>query len=188
MSSINLLPNNIKAEIEQTKKNKKTVGYLLKSIAITLLIVAASALTFIYQKNILLEFKRDVDEKTKASQNFGDLESRAASFSERINTITKILKDINHWTGVLEEIKKITPSDASLSTVSIDADKTSRGKITGFAKTKNIVATLRSAMENSDKFDYVDIESSNIVVNPESGKEVENFVITFSLSREALNE
>jgi Tfp pilus assembly protein PilN len=188
MSNINLLPQNIKIDIRQAKRNRKTIAHLTRSLAILALVVLTSALSYVYINQALSNSREKVEKKISINESFGNLESEAASFSERVNTITKILNDLNHWPGVLEEIKNIMPSDAYLSTVSIDADLATRSKITGFANSKKTVATLRSAMEDSDKFEYVDIESSNIVVNPETGKEVENFVITFSLTRGALDE
>lgn len=188
MNSINLLPKKIKEEIEQTKINKKTRLYLFKSLVILafILIIISMLIFYFNQQNAKTELL--LSERQKSIDSYGNLEAESRIFAERLNTISRIDREINYWSFIFEEINKIMPNGAYITSLSMDADRKNRSRLTGFALSKNTVATLRNSMDQSDKFEYIDIESSSTVVNQNSSKEEENFIITFSLKKDALKE
>ncbi len=188
MNSINLLPESIKKDIKQSKENKKTLSRLWKSFFILLLALFLVAAFSAYFNYLLSGSQAELSEKKKSIEAYGNLESEARAFSERLDKIVRIEKNINHWSGTLEEISRLMPSGAYLSTLEIDSEAKSRSRITGFADSKDTVAFLRSTLEDSDRFEYVNIESSVISQDPAEKREVENFTITFSLKKEALSE
>lgn len=188
MNRINLLPNEVKSDIEQSKRNKKVLSYLLRSIFVLLLILAATVALHFYINSELSGYLTDIAEKEQSVLKYGSLETDAKNLSERLVSIEKIDASSNTWSPVIAEIQEAMPSGAYLSSVEIDSETKTRNTIAGIASNKSVVAALRDSLEESDKFEYVDIESSNLVTDPNSGKEVENFVISFSLSAEALNE
>jgi len=188
MSSINLLPPNIKKEIEQTKINKKLLHHLYRVIILMVLVLFfATIIDFYFKQNIAAD-RKELDQKMLTIEKYGNLENEARVVSEKLNEISKIEKGLNSWSSILEEINTVMPSGAYLSAINLDQDSKNRNKITGFADSKNTVAFLRTALENSEKFKYVNIESSSIVFDPAKSREVENFIITFSLSKGALHE
>lgn len=188
MNSINLLPGNIKKDIKQSKENKKTLSRFWKSLfllLLTLFLVTAFSAYFNYR---LSSSQVELSEKKKSIEAYGNLESETRAFSEKLDKIVRIEENINHWSGTLEEISRLMPSGAYLSTLGIDSETKSRSRITGFADSKDTVAFLRNTLENSDRFEYVNIESSVVAQDPAESREVENFTITFSLKKEALSE
>lgn len=188
MSNINLLPKNIKDDISQAKKNKVTFSYFMKSIFLLIIIILIAGGTFFYFTLQSSSINETIKTESKRIDEYSNLENGARLIAERLSTISKIEKNLNYWSDTLEEIQVVMPSGAFLSSMNISSDDKNRGKIAGFADSKDTVATLRNTMESSSKFEYVDIDSSNLAYNPDLEKDVENFIISFSLTKEALDE
>lgn len=186
MNKINLLPPEQKEEIRRAKENKKSLRNLYFSLLI-LIITLLLSLTALFAIN--LQSKAIITllaEKEKEITSFGNLEDKAKKLAERLNTIKQINKKTNLWSSVVEEIQKIIPEGVYLTQVKMDSTTKARNLIVGAARGKKEVASLRDAMEKSNKFEYVDIESSKTGINPVTKQEAENFTISFSLSKEAL--
>jgi Tfp pilus assembly protein PilN len=189
MSNINLLPKHIKEEIGQTKKNRKTRSYLIKTLLILSLTVILSMVLLIYFQKTEIRLEEEVAVKQEEINRMGNFEGEAKLLSGRLDTITQIIKkDTNYWSNTLEEITKVMPNGVYLTSLSLSPDAATRNRITGFAASKNVVAALRSSMDNSEIFEFVDIESSVRTEDSETKKEAENFVITFSLAKGVLND
>jgi Tfp pilus assembly protein PilN len=186
MNNLNLLPTEIKEEIEQSKKNKQVLNAFASALGILLLVGAIFVGLNFYFNMKLDQTNRTLTEKEKEVKKYGDIEDRAKKVTERIDTVKKIIDGTNIWSGVIEEIQKIMPGGISLTSIRIDSTANNRNQISGFAATKKEVAALRDAMEKSDKIEYVDIESSTTINDSALKREAENFTLTFSLSKGAL--
>ena len=86
----------------------------------------------------------------------------------------------------MAEIHNVMPAGAYLVSIKLDSDSKVRDQIAGMARSKQDVAALRDAMDKSAKFEYVDIESSSTQYDSASQKDVENFTITFAITKGAL--
>lgn len=188
MSNINLLPPQIKDSIEQRKKNSVIRRILLRSIWLFGLTIGLAVVTWIF-----LDYSgRNVDEelirKEEAISQFGGLENKAKKASEKITSVKKIENGLNHWEDIIAEIQKVMPAGSYLSRASLNAETKTRATMTGFAKTKENIASLRDALERSDYFEYADIDSATTQSDPRNGTVVEAFTISFSLEKGALDE
>lgn len=188
MSNINLLPKNIKDNIAQSKENKKALRHLLKSffwiIAIIIIIVICST----YYKFQIAGINDLVDRKKDSIKQYSSVEIESSELSERLKTISRIDKNLNSWPEVINEVQQSMPKGAFLSSLKIDADKKKRCEISGVADSKSTVASLRNLLEESDKFEFVDIEKSVTTEVQDIDGDVEVFTLTFSLKEGALNE
>jgi Tfp pilus assembly protein PilN len=128
-----------------------------------------------------------VNRKKESIQKYSAIEADSAKISDRLDIIAKIEEDIYSWPTVISEIQESMPSSVSLTSIKISSDKKTRSEISGIANSKSTVASLRNLLEDSDKFEYVNIEKSE-TSEAQRGKEIETFILTFSLSKGALNE
>jgi len=186
MSNINLLPGEIKEELIQTKRNKSTREYLLGSLFILFFITTFSVFTFMLLREDVKKTSRTLGLAQSEVDSFGNLEAEATILAERIKTIGLIKNEINIWSVVLSELDKTLPAEIRVSLISIDEGTENRGRISGFSDSKSSVAAIRNSIEKSNKFEHVNIESSNSIINPENQSTEENFIITFSLTKDAL--
>lgn len=185
MIKINLLPPELKQEIDQAKKNAKSLSLFAKTTLLVGLVALITLGTY-FALSITLKNTTDTLKTNQTSiEKYGSLEEKAKKTAERINTIKAIDARTYKWSGVVEEIQKIIPSGVYLTEIKMDATPKGRNQLSGNAVDKKAVASLRDAMEASAKFEYVDIESSNTITD-NNKREVEKFTLTFSLSKEAL--
>lgn len=186
MINVNLLPPELKEEIAQAKKNAKSLSFLKKLFLVLVVIGFLIGLTFAFlnfqTKSVITQLTKEEKEIDK----FGSLADNAKKISERLSTIKSIDQNTNKWSSVVEEIQKTVPEGVYLTQIKMDAAPKSRNQLAGSASSKKEVASFREAMEKSNKFEFVDIESSTTTLNQVTKKEAENFTITFSLSKEAL--
>lgn len=186
MSKINLLPPEYKLEIQQAKENKSLRRFLLKTL---LLILVVTGLFFgeYFVLNFLLEASsKELQQRESGLEVYGNLENDAKKIAAGLNTINLIDKNSPQWSGIIEEIQNIMPQGVYLTNVKMDSSRKIRNTINGIAATKKEVAALRDLMEDSKKFDYVDIESSSTVTDPKTKRETESFSISFSIEKGAL--
>jgi Tfp pilus assembly protein PilN len=186
MINVNLLPPEIKAEIDQTKKNLSVLKVVGKVAALFLSYILIAIGFYFYFSTSLKTVVADYNNKEGQIKKYGALEEKAKKIAERINTIKQIQDNTNVWSGVIDEVTTVVPNGVSLSNIKIDSATKNRNTITGNATTKADVAALRDAMEKSAKFQYVDIESSATTKDPISNREFELFTISFTLEKGAL--
>lgn len=186
MINVNLLPPEIKAEIKQTKKNRQILGFFYKLFFLLVAFIILVGGFYYYFKTKLTVVTANLNAQENEIKKYGTLEEEAKKISDRLSTIKQIEGNSNTWSGVIDEIMKVVPSGVSLKSVKIDATSKNRNQFSGEALSKTQVASLRDSMEKSNKFQYVDIESSTTTEDAATKKESENFTISFSLEKEAL--
>jgi hypothetical protein len=188
MNSINLLPPDIKSSLEQKRKNVIVLSIFRKSLWILLLISGIIVGTWFYLESSARNVDNELAKGNEAIAAFGNLETQAKKVSEKITAVKKIEAGLNSWEGVVAEIQKVMPSGTYLSRMSLDSNSKNRATMTGYAKNKQNIASLRDALENSDYFEFVDIESASTENNPRTGVDIETFTLSFSLEKGALDE
>jgi Tfp pilus assembly protein PilN len=186
MINANLLPPDVKAEIAQTKQNKSLVKYFWLSLLIFIVAAGTVAGSWYYFSMILKTDQNELRAKQAENEKYGAIIEKSKSLSQKITTIKKIDSSTNKWSGVVMEIQKVMPSGAYLVSVKIDSDSRVRAQISGYAASKQIVASLRDSLEKSPKFQYVDIDSSKTESDTTTKTDKENFTLSFSLEKEAL--
>jgi vacuolar-type H+-ATPase subunit I/STV1 len=188
MSNINLLPPDIKTSLEQKKKNLIVRNLFFKSLWIFVFTLGITAGTWFYLENTARNVDEDLALANEAVSSFGSLETQARKVSEKITAIKTIENGLNHWQNVIAEVQKVMPTGTSLSKLSLNSNSKTRATMTGYAKDKQSIATLRDSLETSEYFEYVDIESASTQDDPKTGTDIETFTLSFSLQKGALDE
>lgn len=186
MINVNLLPPEVKHEIAQSKKNRKVRALFLKTFLLLFLVLLISSAAWLYFSDTLKKTSAELGAKEESIKKFGTIEEKSKKIAERLETIKQIEENASHWSNVISEIQNVIPGGIYLNSVKMDGDSKNRGQISGFAQSKQDVATLRDAMDKSNKFQYVDIESSSTSKDPIKKRDVESFTISFSLEKGAL--
>lgn len=188
MNSINLLPPEIKNGLEQKKKNLVVRRILVRSIWAFIFTVLFSGAAWFYLNYSAGNIDDEMVQKEEAISKFGLLENKAKKAADKISSVKKIESKLNHWENVVAEVQKVMPAGTYLSRVSLNADGKVRASMTGFAKSKENIASLRDALENSEYFQYVDIDNAATQTDPRNDTEVETFTISFSFEKGALDD
>lgn len=188
MNSINLLPPDIKSGLEQKKKNLLIKNILVKAVWAFLFTVSVTIGAWFYLNYSAGNIDSEMAANEEAISKFGTLENKAKKAADKISTVKKIEGNLNHWENIVAEIQRVMPTGTYLSRVSLNSDSKIRATMTGFAKSKENIASLRDALENSEYFRYVDIDSAATQSDPRTDTEVETFTISFSFEKGALDD
>lgn len=185
MINVNFLPQTLKKEISQAKKNREVRNLILKVLLMIISVILFSFGLIFYLQLRVNSVNSELNKKLEKVKEFGNLEEKSKSLADRITSIKKIINDSNKWSGVIEDIQKVIPSGVYLTSAKLDSTPNNRGQLSGYAQSKKQIAALRDEMEKSNRFQYVDIENSITVNDPLSNKEAESFTISFSFEKEA---
>lgn len=184
MINVNLLPEDIKTEIKQSKKNAEVLSLLGRFSLFFMVYVLILTVFYFYLSYQVKVTATELTKREQAISKYSTLEEKARRVADRLATVKNIQKNSNHWTNLIKELGTVVPDGVYLNAVRIDPAGKGRNQITGYARSKQEVAALRDSMEKSSKFRYVDIESS---VSSSSDKVAqESFTISFSLEKDAL--
>ena len=197
MININLLPEEIRDNIEYSKKNKRLLKYFRMLIIACFFFLISFAFLYIFlikNNNFFLENIK----KSEASINdYQDVLNDAQELNGKVKAIEDIKNNYRFWSKlnytlnkVVPEglyIEKLEPSDTSnLSPSEKDIssnDVNTKIKIIGFSKTKKDIGLFRDALASQNGFKSVNIELAKEV---DPGKN--NFSITFFLNKKAIEK
>ncbi|MEI7690236.1 MAG: PilN domain-containing protein [bacterium] len=184
MIRLNLLPPEIKKEINYAKKNAKIVNnlaYVLCVLAILAGFFTVLAVVIGGKHNVYATEKKYatalVEQKAKIEQSGNDL-------AIRLNLIKKIKASRTNWNELLTKIAESTPPGVRLQSIEINNNSKNRSTVTGVAKTDRDIVLFRDLLTSTNKFYFIDLESiaeGGIVgANQANGKV---FVLTFTTSK-----
>lgn len=183
MSSINLLPTELKEQYESSKQNRALLGYLINITLLVLIFLSILIASKYYLSTKLASVVKEVHGKEQSISKYGSLENDAQKLESRIKSAKKVLDNKIYFSKALDEVWAATPPKLYILTMVLEKDSSSRGKITGSAENKTEIASFIDALNKSSIFQYVDLESSTVSVDPVSKKSMENFIVSYSLKQ-----
>lgn len=181
MSSINLLPTELKEQYESSKQNRALLGYLIDISFLVLIFLGILVASKYYLDTKLASVTKEVQGKEQSISKYGTLEKDAQKLESRIRSAKKVLDNKLYFSKALDETWKATPPKLYILTIILDKDSTSRGKITASAENKAEIALFIDSLNKSSIFEYVDLESSALTTDPVTKQARENFTISYSL-------
>jgi Tfp pilus assembly protein PilN len=182
MYSLNLLPPEIKQEINYSKKNAKLVKYLGISLSAFLIILALFVVLAMAVNN-----EKTMAETQKASaqeiiEQNKEIEINANDLSERLKLIKKLKNGRTDWNAIFRSLADNTPTGVQLDSISFTLKEKTRAKITGFARSDRDIVLFKDLVNASEYFDYVDIENISEASDPTGGgAETKSFAISLTL-------
>lgn len=181
MIRLNLLPDEIKKEIEFAKKNAVLLQYLYIIFAVLVCFVGLIfSLSFVLytQKSVAQDqvslAQLQIDEQSSKITQAQDLDSR-------LQIVNLIRKDNVDWQYVFSEIARVTPNNVQIDSFT-SPTSTDKARITGKADSEQGVVALKENMATSPLFSFVDIESIVQGSAANQGRELKAFTISYKLN------
>ena len=179
MIRLNLLPPEVREEIDKSKVNFRLRQYVYYAVMVAIGIVALFAVVMFLIWTRKDEAQRQINLAKSQIQEVGSDFTKASNLSARIDLIKKIKSNALNWTEILAEIGKRTPANVQIENLTfVKADN--RIKLTGIAIDDKDIANFKESLSKSEMFSYVDIESITKSTN-QAGVEAKSFSITFIL-------
>ncbi|RJO61876.1 hypothetical protein C4544_01645 [candidate division WS5 bacterium] len=197
MININLLPEEIRENIDYSKKNKKLLKYFRTLIVMCLLFLSAFIFFYVFLMQNNSYFLKKIKESEENISEYQGVFDEAKKLDEKVKAIEKIKDKYRFWSKLnyalnrtvpeglyiqaLEPLDKslLIPNEKNIVTQSDNI----KMKITGYSKTKNDIGLFRDALSAQEGLKIVNVETAKEDV---PGKN--NFSITLFLNKTALEK
>lgn len=172
MVKLNLLPPQERTKKQTIKEN--ALGLFLSIVA--LIIFGAFTVSLIFIENGFnseIKSVNDLIEKQKSENDaYKKVEDAINGLNENIALVDSLKEKGITWSTLLDEIRDLVPKDTTLSDISITNEGTSKNKaqetvipslviIKGSCQNLFPMAKLRSSLDTSETFEYVDFDSAS---------------------------
>jgi Tfp pilus assembly protein PilN len=174
MSDLNLIPQEFK--IEKEKKTKNALYITLVIVAIVVLAVGAYIPTYLaaLKAKENASVQKDIQKLSYVTEELNKLNTQKNSLQDRINVVDSFSKKEIKWTGVINDIGALLPSEITITNMSLSKDIIS---IQGTSLGQQAIASFVANIENSTKFDF---DKINGITPDEKGKSFK-FTLSFKL-------
>jgi len=179
MIRLNLLPPEIKKELDYSKRNAKIYQNLLRLIAIFFATTVIMGFVWFVVWNNFNNIKRSKEDAEFQHSRLAGIQVTATDINNRINLIGKLRNDRLNWSFIFSEISKSTPPNVRLINYDFTNASKDRVEIVGFALSNADVGNFRELLSQSKIFQYVDIENVSTGADPMG---TNNVGVTFKIS------
>ncbi len=182
MIRLNLLPENIREEIDYAKSNYKITQNFMRVISIFLVL-------FVFQAVLAFVLIREesnakvVRDQAKAqNEKWSELETEAKDFSSRLTLINKLEKENINWIKVFTALSDAMPYNVMLDSIEFQADTSADIRISGRALSDADVGLFRKLLVDEGYFEFADIEKITNGSDPKGlDRDTRDFVINTRL-------
>jgi len=186
MITINLLPEDIRENIDFSRKNKKLIGHGKIVILLCFFTIVSFVICGAFLINSNQFFSKEISESSHIIDGYKPVIEQKKMVEENTKSIGKIRSGYEYFTKFNYILNQNTPEGVYLGTLETQ-DNTL--KITGYAKAKNDIGIFRDALENADAFSNVNIESIKETDDPSNqAVTVNSFVIDANLESSATSK
>lgn len=188
MSNINLLPKEIKEEYGASKKNRIMLNVFIGILFISFSLVGVLVASRIYLNTKYEDAKNELKEKESSMEKYGTLEKDASDLDAKLKTARTVINKKILFSKAMSQIWESVPPKVYLMAVKMEENTLDRGEITGSAENKKEIANFIELLEDTEAFEYVDLENTAKTIDPFLSVEKENFTLSFTINLKDLNE
>ncbi len=186
MITINLLPEELRENITFSKKNRKLLKIVKAGVILCGLLLISLVFCGVFLESSNRFFLASISESEKTISGYQPVVDEAKSLKDKVKIVQKIKGSYQYWSKFDYILSKNTPAGMYLSTLETQSGQL---KITGFSKSKNDVGMFRDALEKSDAFSNVSVDSIKEVSDPgNQASTVNNFVMSMKIEKNATSK
>ncbi len=181
MNRLNLLPPEIKEEINYAKKNAKLVSRLtlILSICIAMIVFFVVLAIIIRDQENIAKAEKEFAEKLV--QDKAPVEQKSSDIAIRLALIKKLKTQRTDWEEIFQKISANTPAGLQLQSIEMTNNEKTRATISGMALSDRDIVLFKDLLSGTDAFKYVDIESITEGGKSTEGQTQKLFVLTFTI-------
>lgn len=157
MINLNLIPPEKKQERRLTQVYKIIKNLIILILFLTIFIAIILLLTKMTLEN---NFTKVVEGSTLTTKYANIFNKDVKQFNQYLSAVDKIQKDYISWPKFLIDLTKLIPQNITLYSININDNKI---LITGQAKNRDDLLSLKNNLENSDLFSGVTIPLENLL-------------------------
>jgi len=164
MFKLNLLPPQLKKELELTELGQWLASFGLR-LATILIIFTLILVTTYFSIFILIKTQNDLIEERKGDQRIqhqAEIENKIEQVNEQARQIFIKQDQIITWIPLLEELSQVTPSGVYLINFSFRAID-NQINLTGWARDRDRLLRFEELLNESPYFDEINVPLTNLI-------------------------
>lgn len=180
---INILPEDIKKQIDYSRRNVIARKYLVVICLIILVTGAALGVSHVYADRQIAEYEESLQERTAKAKQYKDLESSVDKLNSQIRTIEALLAQRPQFSVLLEDLAAVLPTGSYLNGIQLSEEIDQPLQLTITVPSQNQSVRVRNALLQSPHISSADIQS--ISQKSDSNEVNVNIIIAFNTEDES---
>lgn len=174
---INLLPPEIKEQIQFSKRN-----VILRRYAILTTLVAVALLSTLWAAHVfadrqITELEDGLEQKSMELAEYQELEDQVRKLDSRLNTISRLYDQQTRFSALLEDLAAVLPDGAFINSIVLTGEADQPVQISVSTASFAQAGTINGALSSSERIESVDIQS---ISASDGGRYSVNVVLAFS--------
>ncbi len=175
---INLLPPELKEQINYSKRNVTARNYLLALIAIAILAGLALTASHMYANQQINGLESDIETAEQRANEFGELESSVLALNTQLQAIDQLIEQRPQFALLLEDIASVLPPGSYINGISLSEDIEEQPlELQVTAQSQQQAISVRDELLESSRIKSADIQNVSDV--DEDGNVNVSVVIAF---------
>ncbi|HVE81138.1 MAG TPA: PilN domain-containing protein [Candidatus Dormibacteraeota bacterium] len=156
---VNLLPPDIKFQVEYSKKNARLIRYIKIIVLLAVVIGGMMVGGRMYLEGQIAAIDKTNREKNEQIAKSKELETSAKAINSRLVSIQSIQKNQAKFSLLLSDLAAATPSDVAIDTITLTGDDKKPVRIDATAKNYRAGLSFRESLARSTRIGAADLES-----------------------------
>ncbi len=156
---INILPTEVKEELEYSKKNVRVRNYLFLALLVFILLIAAIGAAYWYGGKQINSLRATLSDRQTQRALYKDTESKVQTLQSNLGLIEKLLNQKTQFSDLLNDIAAVLPSGTYINAINLTGDDKKPVQILVTASSLNQAGLVRNALLKSERISVVDIQS-----------------------------
>lgn len=156
---INILPEDIKRQIDYSRRNVIARKYLVVICLIILITGASLVISHEYANQQIAKYEENLQERTNKAEQYKDLESSVDKLNSQIRTIEALLSQRPRFSVLLEDLAGVLPSGSYLNGIQLSEEIDQPLQLTITVPSQDQSVRVRNALLQSPHISSADIQS-----------------------------
>ncbi|MBI3983674.1 PilN domain-containing protein [Candidatus Microgenomates bacterium] len=156
---INILPTDIKQQLNYAKRNARLVRYLMLGVMLAVLLGALFLSSFWYADRQIGRLRATLDSQRQQRETYQATEDKVKAFQGNLGLIEKLLAEKTVYSQLLKDLAAVLPAGSYINHLTLTGDDTKPLELLVTVSSFNRAAELRNSLIKSPRFVSADIQS-----------------------------
>lgn len=156
---INILPPDLKAQINYSKQNVRLLKYVFLALIIGSTLIALLVGAMWYGDRQINNLQETLSSKQQARQSYKEMEQRVDTLQSNLVLIEKLFTEQNRYSALLKDLAAALPAGSYINQMSLLGDESKPLEILITTDTFERAAEVRNALVASARIKNADIQS-----------------------------
>ncbi|MBI4101049.1 hypothetical protein HY441_01070 [Candidatus Microgenomates bacterium] len=156
---INILPPDIKQQINYSKRNVRLLRYLLLSALVLGLVLVLVGGSYIYANRQIKQLEKTLATRQQERQDYKDIEAKVQTLQSNLGLIEKLFTEKTKFSVLLNDLSAVLPDGSYINEITLTGDDKKPLEMIVTVDSFNKAAETRNALIQSARIKSADIQT-----------------------------